>query len=390
MEEGIFMQEKSIIKAVAALSMGTLLLCSCASNTQQASVSTVVSSEESSQAPSFLASHSEQDLQYLFTMISSVALPNIPDATDPYPYYGFQDTSKLSSNGLYNFFLVFCDDKDAISYWHEEDNRYYIPLSFVRKTLDRYFEGYEFNPEDITYECGYQAKEQVFVTPGIAGHDVRKDGVKITETEQNANGDITIEAKKVAFDYQAKDTDTEILVIRPTETGFHFISYQIIMVDHYTFDFTDSLGFKVVKWVGSPPIRSSVIDDKIAQLDYAFDLINYGCLRIAIDDGGGILDIPDKALTSEETVDIKGVSVKISHSSSDAIQASWTKNGYAFALYMRGEQELSEENFIKSEAEYFIEEIQLSPDHCGITDQSLLYMQSMGTLQKKSFAACLL
>ena len=338
-----------------------LLLSSCTANSSRAAVS----KETSSQPKPFLETHSEQDLQYLFTMISASALSNLPEATDPYPYYGFKNTSELSANGLYNFFEIFCDKTEAQNYWHEEDKRYHIPLSFVRKTLDRYFEGYEFKPEEMTYTCGYQPKEQVFVTTGIVGHDLGMEGVTITSTEQSPNGDITIRAKAVALDYQAKDTNTEILVIRPTETGFHFISYQIIMVDHYTYDFTDSLGFKVTKWVDTPPTRSSVIYNRIAQLDYSFDLSNYGGLRIAVDDGNGILDIPDKELTSEEMVDIKGVPVKISHSSSGALQVSWTKNGYAFALYMGGGQELSQDSFLKSEAEYFMDNVQLSPDHAG-------------------------
>lgn len=201
-----------------------LLLSGCSGSSQK---SEPEKQEDSLQL--FLESYSEQDIENLFSMISAVALPNIPDSTDPYPYYGFKDTSELSSNGLYNFFLVFSDTSEADLYWNESDRQYHIPLSFVHKTLDSYFAGYQFSPDEITYECGYLPAEQSFVTTGIVGHDVRKDGVKVTATKQTAQGDISIEAKTLELDDPAKETGgTEILVLHPTETSFVFASYEII------------------------------------------------------------------------------------------------------------------------------------------------------------------
>lgn len=336
-------------------------------NISESSISASSKPENALQA--FLAGHSEQDMEDLFLMISSVALPNMPDTTDPYPYYGFQNTAELSSNGLFNFFCVYCNQIKFEEYWNEQDQMYHIPISFVRDTLDDYFKGYQFDPKTITIDAfKYRAEEQAFVAPGFPGFDGRKNGVKITATKQNADRDITIEAKTLDLEDQTKETGaSEILVIQPTETGVLFKSYQIIprkYTDRELFDFSDSLGFKIVNWVGQPPLSSAVINDYFAELQCEFDKNNYGFLQIAVDDGSDIFDSPDWQFDSKKTVIIKEISVIISHYASGQVQASWTKNGYMYCLYMNhGVKDVPEENFFVNQVGLFIEQLELNPDY---------------------------
>lgn len=309
-------------------------------------------------------------MEDLFMTISAAALPNMADSKDPFPYYGFKNTSELSSNGLYNFFCCFCDQMELKEYWNEQDQKYHIPIQFVRNTLDCYFEGYHFDPRKITYHCGYQADKQVFEASGIPGFDLRKDGVDFCSVTQTAKGDICIKAKQ--WDLYDADVDTvimETLILHPTNTGYLFTSYHIDLpqyTDEELFDFSESLGFKIVNWIAQPPRSSIVINHQIAQLECEFDLSNYYYMRIAIDNGLSISGIPNTEVGSVEKVDIKGVSVTIRHSSSESVEACWTKNGYAFCLYMKdGIKEIPEKSFIREMVEYFSEEIQLDPDHAA-------------------------
>lgn len=178
----------------------------------------------------FLANYSEQDMKDLFGIISTAALPNIPNATDANPYYGFQTTSELSSNGLFNFFCHNSDQTKFETYWNEKDQKYHVPVSFVEDTLNHYFEGYKFDANTINIDAfNYQAKEQCFVAAGFPGFDSRKDEVKIIATEQKEDGDIYITAKTLDLEDGTKETGTtEILVVHPTEQGLLFKSYQIV------------------------------------------------------------------------------------------------------------------------------------------------------------------
>ena len=113
---------------------------------------------------SFLEDYSVRDMKDLFMTISAAALPNRADSKDPFPYYGFKNTSELSSNGLYNFFCTFCDQTKLEEYWNEQDQKYHIPIQFVRSTLDQYFEGYQFIPEDINLQIfNYDKDKQVLL-----------------------------------------------------------------------------------------------------------------------------------------------------------------------------------------------------------------------------------
>lgn len=358
-----------------------LVIIMTACNAQSESVaseenSTIESSISASSKPenalqAFLASHSEQDMEDLFLMISAAALPNMPDTTDPYPYYGFQNTSQLSSNGLFNFFCLNCDQTKFEEYWNEQDQMYHIPISFVRDTLDDYFKGYQFDPRTITIDAfKYRAEEQAFVAAGFPGFDGRKNGVKIVSTEQTADGTLCLTAKTLDLEDQTKETGaSEILVIQLTETGVLFKSYQIIprkYTDRELFDFSDSLGFKIVNWVGQLPLSSAVINDYFAELQCEFDKNNYGFLQIAVDDGSDIFDNPDWQFDSKKTVIIKEISVIISHYASGQVQASWTKNGYVYCLYMNhGVKDVPEENFFVNQVGLFIEQLELDPEHAG-------------------------
>ena len=319
----------------------------------------------------FLENYSEEDMEDLFMTISAAALPNMADSKDPFPYYGFKNTSELSSNGLYNFFCTFCDQTKLEEYWNEQDQKYHIPIHFVRSTLDQYFEGYQFIPEDINLQIfNYDKDKQVFVAPAAIGFDCRKDSVKFLSVEQTIERDICIRAKTLNLDIPNKETGaTEILVMHPKNNKFFFQSYQIIprtYTDRELYDFSDSLGFKIEHWVGQRPLSSAILYDRFVELLCKFDQNNYGYLQIAVDDGSDDFKPPDWQYEYRKVVDIKSQPVEISYDQPGSVHAQWTKNGYVYSLSMNhGVKEMPIDQFIKDHVGSFIENLVISPEHAG-------------------------
>lgn len=370
-------------KSVIPLLLSLLLLIGCAdiqsNETERQSLSqakpeyrdSTEKQYKKSALVSFLEDYSVRDMEDLFMTISAASLPNRANSKDPFPYYGFKNTSELSSNGLYNFFCTFCDQTKLEEYWNEQDQKYHIPIHFVRSTLDQYFEGYQFIPEDINLQIfNYDKDNQMFVVPAAIGFECRVVGVKFSSVEQTIDGDICIRAKTLNLDIPNKKTGAkEMLVMHPQNNKFYFQSYQIIprtYTDRELYDFSNSLGFKIEHWVGQRPLSSAILYDRFVELLCKFDQNNYGYLQIAVDDGSDDFKTPDWQYEYRKVVDIKAQPVEISYDQPGRVHARWTKNGYVFSIYMNhGVKEMPVDQFIKDHVGSFIENLVISPEHAG-------------------------
>lgn len=141
---------------------------------------------------------------------------------------GFAAASELSSDDLYNFFLnVFESDISMPPCFQESDQNYHIPVQTVTDTLDRYFEGYHFNPTQVTLLDAYNAQENAFIQADVVGFGLGPSWLEITKKEAISSDMVQLKA----IDYNKADDpeSNEIsasytLVLKITQDGYRYVS----------------------------------------------------------------------------------------------------------------------------------------------------------------------
>ena len=77
-----------------------------------------------------------------------------------------EQPEQISSENLYLLFLLWTKYEVLELYQHADDEMFYFPEALIRRTLDCYLEGYQF---DITQCGGYDAGTGMIVTPMASG-----------------------------------------------------------------------------------------------------------------------------------------------------------------------------------------------------------------------------
>jgi hypothetical protein len=162
-------------------------------------------------------------LQALYVQLSYIAAAETESS-----YSGFASPDKISSSALYNFYLAMAQN-DTDKYLSEDDNKYHIPIEAIQNTLDSYFSGYTFDPQQIVREpegtCTYSEEAQEIIDDSFVGYG-GPAWIELGSTAPQANGDIVISAHGVDMDGN-KDGRTETIAVALTESGYQFKSYEV-------------------------------------------------------------------------------------------------------------------------------------------------------------------
>ncbi|MDR0435020.1 MAG: hypothetical protein LBH21_08235 [Gracilibacteraceae bacterium] len=80
--------------------------------------------------------------------------------------FGFSNPADIDSNELFRFANLSGDTELLLSWYNASEQMYYIPVSDITGILDRYLEGYVFNPGEVKY-ADYNPKDEVLVARAL-------------------------------------------------------------------------------------------------------------------------------------------------------------------------------------------------------------------------------
>lgn len=136
----------------------------------------------------------------------------------------FDDSTEIPSNTLYKFFIyATCNDElyEPEQWFNENDKRYHIPLRVVSKTLNKYFNKLNFNPEEVY--C-YDTKNEEFIDEMFDGFGGARF-IKLRKKEFLDNNILSITSDFYDENFEIKDY-TKIYKIELGKNYYKYLSIE--------------------------------------------------------------------------------------------------------------------------------------------------------------------
>lgn len=134
---------------------------------------------------------------------------------------GFSQVSEISTNELFRF-AVLVNSSGGIQWYDQQLNAYFIPVDDICNLLDKYFEGYVFNPSELTMYASYDADQDAFLSDAL--------GFGTGSANFSLINIVAIDHENIEVEF-ADDTTTMRVVVcgKITEAGAKFTSCQSMM-----------------------------------------------------------------------------------------------------------------------------------------------------------------
>lgn len=143
----------------------------------------------------------------------------------------FSSVDELTSWDLFNYFADNLDPGGDGSKWYNPDDHHcHFPAEEITRFLDQHFEGYNFNPNAISFEEGYyDENEDAVVVPSYGAHSYNNFEVE----DIRATSSDKVEIDTVYYDWIEDPELTEILyrkrmTLKITNDGYRYISYEML------------------------------------------------------------------------------------------------------------------------------------------------------------------
>ncbi|AFM02429.1 hypothetical protein Desde_4168 [Desulfitobacterium dehalogenans ATCC 51507] len=138
----------------------------------------------------------------------------------------FTQAKDIPTETLYIFFCYITSPSEGSEniqeQWHNKtDDKYHVPIADIENVLNRYFDGYHFDPAQID---GYQPQTKEIVIGGLGGFGGGRFP-KLVSKEQLSDDTLKLTVDYYDFDY-TEVFYTKVYTIRFTEEGSQYLSIQ--------------------------------------------------------------------------------------------------------------------------------------------------------------------